>query len=205
MDSLNAVSIVGEPVAPKRLRWRAGWALACLFLTTGWSGCVNTLPVDEAPSRAVVATPPAPVDTVPPGSVNNPAAEATTSEPAQPSSPPQVLAPSTGLAAQPAPDDNPSEVLIERGQASWYGGKFHGRRTASGEIFNKNELTAAHKTLPFGSRVRVRSVRNGREVVVRINDRGPYTRGRVIDLSQAAMKVLGLGSRGVARVELLRE
>ena len=68
-----------------------------------------------------------------------------------------------------------------------------------------HELTAAHKTLPFGTRVRVRSLRNGREVVVRINDRGPFTKDRVIDLSQAAMKALGLRARGVVRVELLRE
>lgn len=68
-----------------------------------------------------------------------------------------------------------------------------------------HDLTAAHKTLPFGTRVRVRSLRNGREVVVRINDRGPFTKDRVIDLSQAAMKALGLRGRGVVRVELLRE
>ena len=68
-----------------------------------------------------------------------------------------------------------------------------------------HELTAAHKTLPFGTRVRVRSLSNGREVVVRNNDRGPFTKDRVIDLSQAAMKALGLRARGVVRVELLRE
>ena len=68
-----------------------------------------------------------------------------------------------------------------------------------------HDFTAAHKTLPFGTRVRVRSLRNGREVVVRINDRGPFTKGRVIDLSQAAMKALGLRGRGVVRVELRRE
>ena len=91
---------------------------------------------------------------------------------------------------------------LERGHASWYGGQFHGRRTASGEKYNKYALTAAHKTLPFGTIVRVRSLALGREVDVRINDRGPYARGRVIDVSQAAAEVLGLTASGVAHVSL---
>lgn len=86
------------------------------------------------------------------------------------------------------------------GLASWYGGKFHGRKTANGERFNQNALTAAHKTLPFGTRVRVTNVNNGRSVVVRINDRGPYVRGRVIDLSRAAASRIGVS--GVSRVRL---
>ena len=92
---------------------------------------------------------------------------------------------------------------IERGVASWYGEPFHGRRTASGEVFNMNELTAAHKTLPFGTRVRVRHAATGREVVVRINDRGPFTPGRVIDLSRAAAASIGLIQSGTAPVVLL--
>ena len=91
---------------------------------------------------------------------------------------------------------------LERGHASWYGGQFHGRRTASGETFNKYALTAAHKTLPFGTIVRVRSLKHGREVEVRINDRGPFAKGRVIDLSQAAAEALGLTATGVAEVSL---
>ena len=91
---------------------------------------------------------------------------------------------------------------LERGHASWYGGQFHGRRTASGENYNKYALTAAHKTLPFGTIVRVRSLKLGREVEVRINDRGPYARGRVIDVSQAAAEALGLTAAGVAEVSL---
>ena len=91
---------------------------------------------------------------------------------------------------------------LERGHASWYGGQFHGRRTASGENFNKYALTAAHKTLPFGTIVRVRSLKHGREVEVRINDRGPFAKGRVIDLSQAAAEALGLTATGVAEVSL---
>jgi rare lipoprotein A len=89
--------------------------------------------------------------------------------------------------------------------ASWYGTSRHGRRTASGEPFDMNALTAAHRRLPFGTRVRVRSVDTGREVVVRINDRGPWDRRREIDLSAAAARALGIEQLGVARVQLFRE
>jgi rare lipoprotein A len=92
---------------------------------------------------------------------------------------------------------------IDRGQASWYGRRFHGRRTASGEIFNMNAMTAAHKTLPLGSRVRVRSLRTGKEVQVRINDRGPHVRGRIIDLSRSAASALGILHSGEASVVVL--
>ena len=92
---------------------------------------------------------------------------------------------------------------IARGKASWYGPGFHGKRTASGERFDMNELTAAHRTLPFGTRVRVRNVENGREVVVRINDRGPQIRGRIIDLSKAAAATLDLLIAGEAPVVLI--
>ena len=81
---------------------------------------------------------------------------------------------------------------IQRGLASWYGPGFHGRVTASGERFNQHELTAAHKTLPFGTRVLVQNRRTGKQVVVRINDRGPYAHGRVIDLSKAAAQAVGM-------------
>ena len=74
----------------------------------------------------------------------------------------------------------------QAGMASWYGGKFHGRTTASGERYNMNALTAAHKTLPFGTKVKVTNKKNGKSVVVKINDRGPFIKGRVIDLSRAA-------------------
>ena len=92
---------------------------------------------------------------------------------------------------------------LERGQASWYGPRFHGRRTASGERYDMYALTAAHKTLPFGTLVRVRSVMTGREVDVRINDRGPFAKGRVIDVSKAAAQVLGMMENGVKEVLLL--
>jgi len=90
----------------------------------------------------------------------------------------------------------------EVGLASWYGAKFHKRRTASGEPFDMKALTAAHPTLPFGSLVCVRSQATGRSVVVRINDRGPHTRKRVIDLSRGAAEVLGMVGLGLKPVEL---
>lgn len=91
---------------------------------------------------------------------------------------------------------------VEKGYASWYGKPFHGRRTASGEIYNMYDLTAAHKTLPFGTRVRVTRRDTGSSVVVRINDRGPFVRRRIIDLSFAAAKKIGLDVDGVAPVRL---
>jgi rare lipoprotein A len=91
---------------------------------------------------------------------------------------------------------------LSRGKASWYGPGFHGKRTASGERFDMNELTAAHRTLPFGTRVRVLNPQNGREVVVRINDRGPRISDRIIDLSKAAAAALDLLQAGEAPVVL---
>ncbi|MDJ0510418.1 MAG: septal ring lytic transglycosylase RlpA family protein [Crocosphaera sp.] len=89
-----------------------------------------------------------------------------------------------------------------KGMASWYGPGFHGRLTANGERYNQNGLTAAHKTLPFGTQVRVTNLHNGRSVIVRINDRGPYIHGRVIDLSKGAANVIGLINSGVAPVQM---
>jgi rare lipoprotein A len=88
------------------------------------------------------------------------------------------------------------------GIASFYSDKFNGKRTASGEKFNNSAMTAAHKTLPFGSRVEVTNLRNKKSVVVRINDRGPYIKSRNIDLSKAAARQIGLGHRGTAKVRL---
>lgn len=96
----------------------------------------------------------------------------------------------------------PAETILGSGVASYYASKFHGRRTASGETFNMHAMTAAHRTLPFGSMVRVTNPANGTSVVVRINDRGPFTRGRTIDVSRAAADELGLVQRGHGTVEL---
>lgn len=88
------------------------------------------------------------------------------------------------------------------GMASYYGADFAGRPTASGERFDPSDLTAAHRTLPFGTRVRVTNLDNGRSVVVRVNDRGPYARGRILDVSVAAARALDMLHRGTARVRL---
>jgi len=85
---------------------------------------------------------------------------------------------------------------LDAGMASWYGRGFDGRRTASGENFDRDAFTAAHKTLPLGTRVVVRNPRNGKHIEVRINDRGPYTGDRIVDLSEAAARALGLKRRG---------
>lgn len=94
------------------------------------------------------------------------------------------------------------QLGVLSGMASWYGPGFHGNRSASGEIFNQNALTAAHRSLPFGTLVRVTNLDNGQSVVVRINDRGPYSYGRVIDLSAAAARAVGVFYAGVAPVRL---
>ncbi|HLZ35832.1 MAG TPA: septal ring lytic transglycosylase RlpA family protein [Nitrospira sp.] len=91
---------------------------------------------------------------------------------------------------------------VERGMASWYGPGFHGNKTANGERYDMHRLTAAHRTLPLGSVAVVRSMSTGRHVTVRINDRGPFARGRVLDLSLAGAKVLGMIGNGTDQVEL---
>jgi len=93
-------------------------------------------------------------------------------------------------------------MLVSEGKASYYANQFHGRKTANGETFNMNELTAAHRTLPFGTWVRVTNMRNGKDVIVRINDRGPFIKGRVIDLSKQAAKALGIMKAGTANVRV---
>jgi rare lipoprotein A len=98
-------------------------------------------------------------------------------------------------------DPGPREIF-ERGGASWYGIQFHQRKTANGERFDMTAMTAAHKTLPFNTRVCVRSLVNGREVLVRINDRGPYSAGRIIDLSRSAADALGMLGLGIKQVAL---
>ncbi len=109
------------------------------------------------------------------------------------------------MPAPPAAPAAPAVVEVAEvrvGQASWYGMKFQGRPTASGEPFDMNDLTAAHRTLPFGTEIRVINEDNGKSVVVRVNDRGPYVGNRVIDLSRKAAEAIGLRAKGVGRVVL---
>src|SRR5262245_57838048 len=107
-----------------------------------------------------------------------------------------------GLSACATVHPTPGRPAPDVGIASYYAEALNGRRTASGERYDIHALTAAHPTLPFGSRVRVTNLDNGRSVVVRINDRGPYVKGRLIDLSYAAARELQFISRGTARVRL---
>ncbi len=95
-----------------------------------------------------------------------------------------------------------SKNYQEKGLASWYGARFNKKRTSSGERFNMYKMTAAHKTLPLASRVKVTNLHNGKTVVVKINDRGPFVSNRVIDLSYAAAKKLGMVGRGTAAVSV---
>ena len=99
----------------------------------------------------------------------------------------------------------PSGWNGEQGQASFYADRYHGRQTASGERHDRNALTAAHRSLPFGTHVRVTRLDNGRETVVRINDRGPFVRGRVIDVSRRAAEELDMIGPGVVNVRLTPE
>jgi len=100
------------------------------------------------------------------------------------------------------PGDSGPREIFERGGASWYGIPFHQRKTASGERFDMTAMTAAHKTLPFNTRVCVRSLVTGSEVLVRITDRGPYAQGRIIDLSRAAAERIGMIGLGIKQVAL---
>jgi rare lipoprotein A len=104
------------------------------------------------------------------------------------------------VSSQTIAQDSQTRAMV--GEASWYGGKFHGRTTANGETYDMDGLTAAHRSLPFGSRVRVTNQATNESVVVRINDRGPFVGNRVIDLSRAAAKAVRLIGPGVAPVRL---
>ena len=106
-----------------------------------------------------------------------------------------------GRSRMPVPAPAPAHTQLE-GLASWYGQEYHGRLTASGEPFDMHDYTAAHRTLPFGTIVRVENLRNHRKVVVRINDRGPHVPGRIIDLSWQAAKKLDMLQDGVVPVRL---
>lgn len=176
-------------------RWLAPVAALVLFGATGSGHAQEEAPAALTPSLEATPESDRPVFA--------PSAEATLAEtfahldePVQPDLPDHAVDITT---IEPA---EPEATPLGSGVASYYGSRFHGRRTASGESFDMNGLTAAHRTLPFGSRVRVINPRNGRSVVVRINDRGPFVRGRTIDLSRAAAEEIGIVRAGHGAVEL---
>ncbi len=94
------------------------------------------------------------------------------------------------------------ENYPQYGNASWYGGPLHGKKTASGERFDMYSFTGAHRELPFGTIIMVTNLRNGKEVYIKVNDRGPFVKGRIVDLSHAAAKAIGFNRRGVIRVKI---
>ena len=114
----------------------------------------------------------------------------------------QLLAAACSGNRKPASAPPTLGVPLERGVASWYGPKFNGKMTANGERYDMNALTAAHPSLPFGTKIGVRNTRTGREVMVRVNDRGPYSKNRIIDLSYAAAREVGVVGPGTASVEI---
>jgi rare lipoprotein A len=177
-------------------------ALACVVLALWLVGCANA-PKSELPDAGATPTvskTPSPSPSSPP--IAN-SANSAGSDNAAPSTSANSPAATPDATASPLVSTNDNTTgWTESGIASWYGPRFQGKRTANGERFNTNELTAAHKTLPFGTRVRVKSQVNGKEVVVRINDRGPFIKGRIIDLSYAAAQAIGLV--GVKKVEIER-
>jgi len=179
--------------ATTRLRTRASELLALLALSAVvlLAGCASAPRGPGAQRDGAETNPPADLARVPDA---EPKLEAIRS--GGPNKPYEVL----GQNYVPITQDKP---FTERGLASWYGRKFHGRRTASGEVYNMYAMTAAHPTLPIPSYARVRNPANGREVVVRINDRGPFHPGRIVDLSYTAALKLDL-LRGVGPVELMR-
>ncbi len=112
--------------------------------------------------------------------------------------------PPTPTRRAPRPQPTPATIVQgEEGIASWYGHPYHGRRTASGEIYDMYGISAAHRTLPFGTRVRVHDLENGRDLEVRINDRGPFVEGRIIDLSYSAAQAIHMPGTALVRLEIL--
>ena len=145
------------------------------------------------------------VDIPPPPSI--PTQPSVASAPEKTPSTPKTTAPAPGAADKSAetplsvpPDTVP--ILTETGMASWYGAPYHNRRSSNGEIYNMNAMTAAHRTLPLGSVVRVTNVKTGQSALLKITDRGPFVDGRIIDVSYAAAKTLDIWQPGVARVKL---
>ena len=193
MEKLNTTPNWGR-AALRKLLVAASVGVLGAFATTSWAYDTNTSHTLTLPA-------------VTPDSVS------TSVKPAGTISPDTTRTARTS-AVSPATDTPPANAArnnqvagldqFQQGRASWYGPGFHNRLTANGERFNMNAMTAAHKTLPFGTMVLVKSARSGKSVVVRINDRGPYAHGRVIDLSKAAAQELGMHNKSVYNVILYR-
>jgi rare lipoprotein A len=167
------------------------------------AGVICALPVwGEVPApTATPASAPADASSAPAAPASS-EASASSVQPA-PAQPTAVVASAAPVEpVEPEPQVGPP---FQKGIASWYGPRFHGRLTANGERFDRNAMTAAHRSLPFGTRVRVRVVSNGAEITVRINDRGPYIPGRIIDLSEGAARKVGIAGVAVVELRLLQK
>ena len=181
------------------LEWRLSALILMAALSSASQGCgiISDAPSRPTPARAVLSPEPR---------TGNPSVDQPQTHIFPREIPPISTIPSSPetdealpLAKIPAPSQ-PSQV--ETGLASWYGRRFHGKLTASGEIFNQEKFTAAHRTFPWGSRVKVTNLANGKSVEVRINDRGPFGQGRIIDVSRAAARVLGMVGSGITTVRI---
>ncbi|QJR16843.1 septal ring lytic transglycosylase RlpA family protein [Usitatibacter palustris] len=177
---------------------RAGFAvLVAVLLATGLAGCGSTPKKDE-PRKPSYYSDDGPPDKTPDNLASIPDAVPRDEPFHRFANRPYTV---FGRSYAPVVNNDP---LKERGMASWYGKKFHGQKTASGEVYDMFAMTAAHKTLPLPSYVRVTNVRDGRSVVVRVNDRGPFHQDRIIDLSYAAASRIGIAGPGSGLVEVER-
>ncbi len=177
-------------------------SLTLLVVTGAISGSATLLPVGAADFfDQGIADPIDPIDLIAPSTP--PASEPVkaTLSPSDVEDVQNVLPP-TAVVPPPKIKVVPEVVRVITGEASWYGPGFFGNRTASGEVYKPGTMTAAHRTLPFGTKVRVTNLWNGRSEVIRINDRGPFVHHRVIDLGHGAANSLGLTASGIAQVRL---
>jgi rare lipoprotein A len=164
---------------------RPFFSLFLLAFALAITGCGGRRPIVSNPPTTPVSAPPA---------TEEGAKRSTTSEPAKPAQP-------TAKGTKPTDSNSPGSY-VEEGNASWYGAPFHGRKASNGETYDMNKMTAAHRTLPFDSIVRVTNLNNGKTATVRITDRGPFVDNRVIDLSFAAAKAIESVGAGVVPVRI---
>jgi rare lipoprotein A len=193
--SFTRSSISPAHVSCFDLRIRA-WIMTAALLSTA-PGCGI---ISDAPDRSIATGAVLPAESL---SDNPPMDEPQTDVPALESSSAAII-PRSPETQEASPSTLPALTpsIIGTGLASWYGAKHHGKWTASGEIFDQNKFTAAHRTLPWGSMVKVTNLDNGKSVEVRINDRGPFKKGRIIDVSRAAARALGMVQSGVSPVQM---
>ena len=181
------------------LEWQVSAIILMAALSSASQGCgiISDAPTKATSARAVLT----PESRTGKPSIDQPQTHTLPGEipptTTTPSSPETDAVPP--LAKIPAPSQ---PTLVETGLASWYGRRFHGKLTASGEVFDQEKFTAAHRTLPWGSRAKVTNLANGKSVEVRINDRGPFGKGRIIDVSRAAARVLGIVESGITIVRV---